>query len=150
MKLENEIKQSKRIQSEYIRLTINLLFSGSWCNDFCNRHFKSFGLTHEQYNVLRILRGSHPKQLSVSDVQSRMIEKSSNVTRLVEKLLTKNYIHRELNPDNRRIVLLSINETGLELMENIDESMYLVEKKMENLSIEEAFTLNQLLDKLRG
>ncbi len=150
MQLEHEIKQSKPIPSEYLRLTINLLFSGSWCNDFCHQHFKSFGLTHPQYNVLRILRGSLPKPMNVMDVQSRMVERNSNVTRLAVKLLDKKYITRTINPDNKRAVFLEITPFGLELMERIDASMPKIESKMKNLTSNEAQQLNELLDKLRG
>lgn len=149
MQLEQEIKQSKPIPSEYLRLTINLLFSGSWCNDFCHQHFKTFGLTHPQYNVLRILRGSNPTPMNVMDVQSRMVERNSNVTRLVVKLLDKNYVTRTVNPLNKRAVFLAITQNGLDLMAKIDDSMPKIEKKMKNLTSEEAKQLNELLDKLR-
>jgi DNA-binding MarR family transcriptional regulator len=149
MQLEHEIKQSKPIPSEYLRLTINLLFSGSWCNDFCHQHFKTFGLTHPQYNVLRILRGSNPTPMNVMDVQSRMIERSSNITRLVVKLLDKNYVTRTINPNNKRAVFLAITPVGLDLMTKIDGSMPKIEAKMKNLTLDEALRLNELLDKLR-
>ncbi len=150
MKLEEEIKQSKPISSNYTRLLVNLIFTGSWSHDIANKHFKSFGISNEQYNVLRILRGSHPKSMAVMDVQSRMIERNSNVTRLAAKLLDKKYITKINNPDNRRIVFLNITQSGLELMASIDEVFPTIEKKMHKISSDEADQLNELLDKLRG
>jgi DNA-binding MarR family transcriptional regulator len=150
MEIEKEIKQSKPLPSKYIRLMVNLIFTGSWSHDIANRHFKTFGLSNEQYNVLRILRGSHPKSMSVSDVQSRMVERSSNVTRLAARLLDKLYVTRTVNPDNRRMVLLNITEKGLTLMSKIDGEFSTVEKNLHQLSEEEVDQLNQLLDKLRG
>jgi DNA-binding MarR family transcriptional regulator len=150
MKLEEEIKQKKPIPSKYIRLMVNLIFTGSWSHEIANKHFKSFGVSNEQYNVLRILRGSYPKSLAVMDVQSRMVERSSNVTRLAAKLLDKKYITKINNPNNRRVVLLNITQSGLDLMASIDQVFPTIEKKMHNLSEEEAEQLNQLLDKLRS
>ncbi len=88
--------------------------------------------------------------MNVMDVQSRMVERNSNVTRLAVKLLDKKYITRTVNPDNKRAVFLEITPLGLELMEKIDASMPKIESKMKNLTSNEAQQLNELLDKLRG
>ena len=148
MSLEDDI-QSK-FGSEHQKAAINILFTGSWIHNGNTSRLKKHDITPEQYNVLRILRGSHPSKLMLADITSRMIEKSSNATRLVEKLRQKGYVKRELCESNRRQVDISITEKGLALMKVIDgeEGEWL--DSLKNLSKSEAAELNRLLDKLRG
>jgi DNA-binding MarR family transcriptional regulator len=150
MKLESELKQKKTLGSERIRMMVNILFTASWTKEIAQKHFKTFGLTNEQFNVLRILRGSYPQSLNVGDILNRMVDKSSNVTRLIAKLLQKELVTRTVLPENKRLVHICITEKGLELLSKIDEAFPLLEKRMENLTEEEAQNLNNLLDKLRG
>src|SRR5688572_19207942 len=103
MSLENDIRQEK-FQNEYQKASINILYTGSWLYNNNAAHFKKFGIRPEQYNVLRILRGSHPKAMMLADITSRMIDRSSNSTRLVEKLRLKGLVNRALCEDNRRQV----------------------------------------------
>lgn len=112
MSLEEDIKQDK-FQSEQHKAAINIMFTSSWLHSMNAAYLKKFDITPEQFNVLRILRGSHPKKLMLSEVASRMIDKSSNCTRLVEKLRQKNLVQREICEDNRRQVDISITDKGL-------------------------------------
>lgn len=150
MPIEHEIKQAKPISTTHQRLMVSLMFTGSWTKDIANRYLKQFGISSEQYNVLRILRGSNPLLLTVNDVQSRMMDKSSNVGRIVEKLLEKGLVNREINPKNRRVTNLSITENGLTFLAEIDTDFHKIEDRMKSLSIEESNQLIELLDKLRG
>ena len=150
MPIEQEIKQAKQISTTHQRLMVSLMFTGSWTKDIANRYLKQFGLSGEQYNVLRILRGSHPESLAVSDVQSRMMDKSSNVGRMIEKLLERGFVNRATNPQNRRVTNLSVTENGLAFLADIDIDFHKIEDRMKNLSIEESDQLIALLDKLRG
>ena len=150
MPIEQEIKQTKPLGSPYQKLMVNLLFSGAWTKDITNRHFKTFGLSNEQFNVLRILRGSNPNPLAVSDVQNRMVEKSSNVGRMVDKLLEKELVGKETNAANRRMIHLSITTKGLELLSEIDTAFHNLDKRFFNLNENEINQLIGLLDKLRG
>ncbi len=149
MTLEQELKQ-ERFTNDYEKMVVNILFTSSWLSNLNASRLKPFGLTPEQYNVLRILRGSHPKPMMLADITCRMIDKNSNATRLVEKLRQKGFVKREICENNRRQVDISIMETGLEILQEIDNSR---EQWLENLKTipkSEVEELNNMLDKLRG
>lgn len=148
MSLEDDI-QSK-FGGEHQKAAINILYTGGWLRNGNSLRLKKHDVTPEQYNVLRILRGSHPKKLMLADITSRMIDKSSNATRLVEKLRQKDLVKRELCESNRRQVDISITEKGLGLMKVIDAQENEWVDTLKNLSKGEAAELNRLLDKLRG
>src|SRR4029077_18802647 len=101
MSLEQDIKQEK-FQNDHEKATVNILFTGSWLYNINAVRLKKHGITPEQYNVLRILRGSHPKSMMLAEVTARMIDKSSNCTRLVEKLRQKGLLKRDICENNRR------------------------------------------------
>lgn len=149
MKLEDEIKQ-KKFKSPYHKLGLNIMFTAGWMSLNNTRLFKKHGITHQQYNVLRILRGQYPNAASVGNVLSRMLDKSSNITRLVDKLADKKLVNRCENPDNRRMQELRITEKGLELLLVIDPQLEEVQKILQTVTESEAQILNDLLDKLRG
>ncbi|HEY9045140.1 MAG TPA: MarR family transcriptional regulator [Ohtaekwangia sp.] len=148
MPLEDDIKQSK-FSSEYQKASINILFTGSWLYNINATDLKNFGITPEQYNVLRILRGSHPQTMMLAEISSRMIDKNSNCTRLVEKLRQKGLVTRELCEGNRRQVDIAITNKGLSLLKKMDVEMTW-QNTFENISKNEAKELNRILDKLRG
>lgn len=149
MGLELDIKQ-KKFDTEHEKAAVNILYTASWIETLNLKRFKPYGITPQQFNVLRILRGSHPKKLMLNDIASRMIDKNSNATRLVEKLRQKNLVIRNQCPDNRRQVDISITDQGLELLANIDKSTDNFIKTLKTLTSSECETLNSLLDKLRG
>ncbi len=150
MRLEEEIKQSKKFTNEYERLLVNLMFTASWLESKNIQRLKPFGISPQQYNVLRILRGSNPKPLMLSDIASRMIDKNSNATRLVEKLRIKGLIKREICESNRRQVDISITKKGLDLLTDIDTVADKWFDNMKTLTKTEAQSVNELLDKLRA
>jgi DNA-binding MarR family transcriptional regulator len=149
MKLEEEIKQ-KRFKSEKHKAIINLMYTGNWVYSVNKAILKNFNLSPEQYNVLRILRGQFPKPSSVMLLNERMLDKMSNVSRIVEKLRIKELVTREECPTDRRQVDITITEKGLQLLETIDKSTEITEEALHNLSEKEAAKLNELLDKVRG
>ena len=149
MSLEEDIKQ-ERFLSEHQKAAINLLYTGGWLYYINAVHLKKFGITPEQFNVLRILRGSHPKKLMLASITSRMLDKSSNATRLVEKLRQKNLVEREICENNRRQVDINITEKGLLLLKKIDSEESNWINTLKNISKPEAVELNRILDKLRG
>jgi DNA-binding MarR family transcriptional regulator len=149
MGLEEDIRQQKFV-SEHQKAAVNILFTGSWVYSGNASRLKKHGITPEQYNVLRILRGSHPSKLMLAEITSRMIDRSSNATRLVEKLRQKNLVKREQCESNRRQVDISITDKGLTLMRAIDAEEGEWIDSLKNLSKTEAAELNRLLDKLRG
>lgn len=147
--IESEVKQEK-FQSEFQKAAVNILFTGSWLYNLNVTFLKTFDVTPEQFNVLRILRGSHPKPMMLADITCRMIDKNSNATRLVEKLRVKGLVKREICKNNRRQVDISITDKGLMLLTKIDRSSDAWQSTLKNLSKAEAQQLNFLLDKLRG
>jgi len=148
MSLEKDIQQEK-FKSEHQKASINILYTGSWLHNVSASLLKKFSITPEQFNVLRILRGSHPSPMMLAEIASRMIDKNSNCTRLVEKLKQKGLISRVVCENNRRQVDISITEKGMQLLKKIDADMSLV-KTMEKISKTEAKELNRILDKVRS
>lgn len=149
MPLEEDIRQAK-FESEHQKVAINILHTSSWLYNLNALHLKPFGLSPEQFNVLRILRGSHPGALKLADISCRMIDKSSNATRLVEKLRQKGMASRTICEANRRQVDIHITAKGLKTLDLIDRKFEGWTSRLKGISTEEARELSALLDKLRG
>jgi DNA-binding MarR family transcriptional regulator len=149
MPLEQDIRQEK-FASEFQKMAVNIMFTSSWLNSGNIARFRPHGITPEQFNVLRILRGSHPHKMRLADVTSRMIDKSSNCTRLVEKLRQKGLVTREICEGNRRQVDIGITDNGLLLLKKIDVQTASWVTQLKNVTQAEAKEINRLLDKLRG
>lgn len=149
MRLEEELKQNKKFNNEFEKLAVNILYTSSWLEALHIQRFKPFGISPQQYNVLRILRGSAPKPLMLSDISSRMIDKNSNATRLVEKLRLKGYVKREVCESNRRQVDIVITKKGLDLLAEIDTINDNWSESFKGLTKTEAEALNNALDRLR-
>ena len=151
MTLEEELKNSTPIPPR-TRAVLNVLFTASWLDCQMNRDMRKYGLTSPQYNILRILKGSRPDGLSVLDIKSRMIDRSSNVSRLVEKLREQGLVVRTPSSADRRMVVVTITDSGLELLDKIQKEVMSNEEGFPgtNLSGEEMQQLSVLLDRLRG
>ncbi|QKG56836.1 MarR family transcriptional regulator [Hymenobacter sp. BRD128] len=151
MRLEDEIKQPS-FQSEGQKAYLNILFTSGWLSLRQAAAFRPYGLTLPQFNVLRILRGQHPKPATVALLIDRMLDKTSNASRIVDKLEEKKLVTRTVCPANRRAVDIRITEAGLALLHEIDESGLTAFRQHgpEALSDEELRQLNNLLDKLRA
>ncbi|MGH1436443.1 MAG: MarR family winged helix-turn-helix transcriptional regulator [Lewinella sp.] len=149
MKLEEAIQQTKFI-SEHQKVHLNILFSASWLSQRSIAILKPYGLTWQQFNVLRILRGRHPEPATVKLLTERMIDKMSNASRLVDKLLAKGLVVRVTSKEDRRRVDVSITDSGLKLLEEASAELE-NEMRFEKgyLSCAEAEELNRLLDKMR-
>jgi len=150
MKLEAELKTTKPIQPRQ-RAVLNVLFTASWLDCFMGRQLRPFGLTGPQYNILRILNGSYPKGLSVLDIKSRMLDRSSNVSRLVEKLRLSALVERVPHSEDRRMVIVSISESGKKVLADIEQAQIIngPHTPGNKLSEAEALELAHLLDKFR-
>lgn len=149
MRIEDEIKQ-KQFEDEIQKLMINQMFTGKWVSDLIAKHLKPFGLTNQQYNVLRILRGQGNGFVSVNSISERMIDKMSNVSRLIDKLCLKGLATRTVNHQDRRQMDIKITEAGLKLLKELDQTQSEIKAEFSNLTEAEAKQLNDLLDKLRG
>ena len=149
MGLEEDIKQRK-FKSQFQKAGINLAFTYSFMVNRNMRMMKKYGLTLPQFNILRILRGQYPKSTTVNDLIDRMLDKSSNASRIVEKLRAKKLVERKVSEVDRRAVDVSITQSGLNLLAMIDkveQEFYFGEGA---LTEEEAIMLNHLLDKGRS
>jgi DNA-binding MarR family transcriptional regulator len=149
MEIGKEIKQSK-FKNEYHKMFINILFTSGWLAAKDSAHLKPYGISTQQFNILRILRGQHPKPATVNLLIDRMFDKNSNASRLVEKLRLKKLVERATCPDDRRAVNVIITQKGLDLLAEIDKQETSFLKELKNLSEKEAEQMNLLLDKLRG
>ncbi len=149
MPLEEDIRQDK-FYSDQQKAAINILYTGSWLYNINAGYLKKFGITPEQFNVLRILRGSSPEPMMLAEITERMIDKSSNCTRLVEKLKQKALVNRVTCENNRRQVDISITDKGQQLLKKIDTSQPTWLETMGKISKAEAKELNRILDKLRS
>lgn len=148
-KLEQEIRQ-REFQNAYQKTIVNVLYTSNWISYQTNQLLKDYGLSAQQYNVLRILRGQFPEPASVGLIISRMLDKMSNASRLVEKLRIKGLVERKESKKDRRQVDVIITKRGLNLLKKLDTLFEGFEQRLHILSEEEATMLNDLLDKLRG
>ncbi len=147
VKIEEAIQST--FQSEIHKVAVNLLYTSSWMNYKHNHLFKNLDLTMQQYNVLRILKGQYPKAATVNLIIERMIDKSSNASRIVEKLRTKGWVERTTCEKDRRRVDVKITKQGLAILEEMAQIMDEYPIGEDVLSNEEQQELNRLLDKLR-
>jgi len=149
MGIKEAIKQSK-FKHEYEKLAVNLTYTSNFLNIRFADLLKPFELTHPQFNVLRILRGQYPEVASVNLLIERMIDRSSNASRIVDKLEAKKLVTRKACPKDRRRMDVKITKTGLKLLEILDTELEEYFTVFEHLTEKEARTLNQLLDRLRN
>lgn len=149
MRLEEEIKQ-KTFPNEFSKAVVNILYTYSYVYVNIQRFLKKYSLTPEQYNVLRILRGQYPEPCTINTIQDRMLNKTSNASRLVDKLVAKNLAERQLNASDRRQVDVILSKNGILLLAELDKPVSELHKQIVQLPETEARYLNQLLDKLRG
>ncbi len=149
MRLEDAIK-STRFVNEKQKAAINVLYTGYWLRSGYSTTLKNEDLTIEQYNVLRILKGKHPEQMCVKDIASRTIEKSSNVPRILDRLVTKKLARRSPSKEDKRETLVSLTEKGIATLERANELTWAVTSKITGLTEDEATTLSELLDKMRA
>ena len=148
MDIEKEIKQV-RFTSEYQKMLANILFTASWLNQCHTKKLKPFSLTGQQYNILRILRGQHPKPATINLLIERMIDKCSNASRLVDRLSQKGFVVRTINNEDKRAVNVLITQAGLNALLKIEEDSVFDDSDYQHLTEKEAAELNRLLNKLR-
>ncbi len=149
MKIEDEIHQ-KKFKDDYQKLVVNLLYTSNWMNAHFELLFKNSGITLQQYNVLRILRGQLPNSSSIKLIKDRMLDRMSDASRIVDKLVLKKLVIRKQSANDRRSVDVFISETGLQLLQSLDTLDEKSKELIKSLSKEEIGNLNDLLDKLRS
>ena len=147
MRIEEEIKQQK-FRSMQQKAVINLIYTSNWLQGKQQEFFKPFGITGQQYNILRILKGQHPKSISGTEIKSRMLDRNSDVSRLLDRLALKKLITRRTCPNDKRASDVLITPLGLDLLKRIRKAGD--EDNVLTLSEGEAEQLSHLLDKARG
>ncbi len=148
MAIEQEIQQPK-FKTEHQRALVNLLFTYGWSIERIKQLVTCEGITHQQYNILRILRGSLPKPLSTLQIRERMLDKMSDTSRIVDRLVVKGLAKKTLCKKDRRLVDVTITEKGKKLLEKLDGRQPEMDNIFGNLSVNEAAQLNTLLNKIR-
>ena len=145
-----QILKQKQFANEKVKANINLLYTANWIYNKISAYLKPFNLTHEQFNVLRILRGKHPECMCQKDVLHRMIAPKSNVTLILNKLREKGWVEVNRSEVDSREYRIQISPSGLELLAQIDEQFNNRVDDFNQITEEEAAQLSTLLDKLRG
>ncbi|HLK30846.1 MAG TPA: MarR family transcriptional regulator [Puia sp.] len=148
MSIEKDINQQK-FRNEHQKAAINLIYTYNWITEKMKIFFDEYEITAQQFNILRILRGAQ-KPLSTLQIRERMLDKMSDTSRIVDRLLIKGHVKKNICETDRRLVDITITKKGEKLLEKLDEKSNEMDAVMVNLSEEESKTLNQLLDKIRN
>jgi DNA-binding MarR family transcriptional regulator len=146
--LEQDIQQPK-FRNEHQKAVVNLLFTVSWLKEQTKAIFDPEDITPQQFNILRILRGSHPKPLSTQAIRDRMVEKMSDTSRIVDRLIVKGLVKKVTCESDRRLVDVQITDKGRKLLERFDLKENEMDEIVKGLNEAEAKELNHLLDKIR-
>ncbi|GAA4173182.1 MarR family winged helix-turn-helix transcriptional regulator [Sphingobacterium ginsenosidimutans] len=149
MKIEDEIKVSK-FSNEWHRCTVNILYTYNWLNNELEQRAAKEGITLKQFNVLRILRGQYPKPATNNLIKSRMLSTTPDISRMMDRMVTKGLVSRCQSGGDKRAVDLVITDKGLKILENLEEPMLMTDILSDRISEKEAIQLSALLDKLRG
>ncbi|MEP6845532.1 MAG: MarR family transcriptional regulator [Panacibacter sp.] len=148
MKLEQAI-QSTKFKSEVQKAGLNILYTAWWLKTIMSKEFKEYGLTHEQYNVLRILKGSYPDLICVRAVASRMIERSSNVPRIIDRLELKKLVKRSTSTEDKRETIITITQAGINILGLCTARINKLYEEIISLDEGSASKLNNLLEQIR-
>src|SRR5438552_10918812 len=149
MGIDKDIHQHK-LRNERHQAMVNLLFTYGWAIERLKQLVSEQGITHQQFNILRILRGNHPTPLSTLTIRERMIDKMSDTSRIVDRLLAKGLVKKVICKKDRRLVDVTITDKGLKLLEKLDGKQDDMDDILSNLSEKEASNLSRLLDKIRN
>ncbi len=147
MSIEKDISQT-RFRNEYQKSSINLIYTCNWLNEQMKKLFDPLDITSQQFNILRILRGAG-KPLSTLQIRQRMLDKMSDTSRIVDRLILKDLVKKTPCDQDKRLVDVVITDKGQRLLEEMDKHQEAMDHIMQNITEEEAKILNQLLDKIR-
>ena len=149
MGLQEDIKQTK-FRNDYQKAAINILFTHGWLAQRIKLFLKNHRLTSQQYNVLRILRGSYPNPLSTLQIRERMLDKMSDSSRIVDRLVIKQLVIKKACEHDKRLVDVFISEEGLNMLAKIDGAEKDIDSHLSNITEPEALELSRILDKIRS
>lgn len=148
MKIDKEIESNFRNESH--KSMVNLLYTGLIVQSYMNDFFKTQSISHQQFNVLRILRGQHPEAVNIGLIKERMLDKNSDASRIIERLRTKKLVTRKECKTDRRQKDVLITQNGLDLLAELDKFDTDFDKVFKDLSDKELKKLNKTLDKIRS
>ncbi len=149
MQLEEEIKQ-RTFRNEYQKAALNLVYTTNWLLDRHQEFFDRYKITAKQYNVLRILKGQYPKSISTCEIRTRMLDKNSDASRIVDRLALRELVTKSVCSSDKRLVDVTISEKGIKLLDIIENHINDLDDLTSGLSGDEASALNNLLDKIRS
>jgi MarR family transcriptional regulator, 2-MHQ and catechol-resistance regulon repressor len=138
-----------KFRNDYHKAAVNLIYTFNWMSEQTKEIFASADITPQQFNILRILRGSLPNPLSTLQIRERMLDKMSDTSRIVDRLIAKGLVKKGTCKTDRRLVDVMITDKGKKLLEKLDARQDEMDNVMSNLSKKEAASLSELLDKLR-
>jgi DNA-binding MarR family transcriptional regulator len=148
MEIGSELNQAK-FRNEYHKVTVNLVFTYNWLSKKLNDFFEPYDLTPQQFNILRILRGNKAP-LSTLQIRGRMIDRMSDTSRIVDRLIKKGLVDKTMHKSDKRMVSIAITERGLQLLSKIDTRQEELDNIASKVTPQQGEALNYLLDKLRG
>jgi len=149
MEIEKEI-YNRKFENSHQKVVVNLLYTYGWITNLLRLSLNKHNLTLQQYNILRILRGQYPNPATINILKERMLDKMSDASRIVERLVQKDLVKRCVSNKDRRAVDILISQKGLEILQKLDNEISLKDMLSNSLSEEEAIALSGLLDKMRG
>ena len=148
MSIDKDIHQGK-FKNEYHKATVNILYTYGWLMEQIKQALADVDITPQQFNILRILRGSYPNPLSTLQIRERMLDKMSDTSRIVDRLILKGVVKKTISKTDRRLVDVIISLKGRRLLEKLDTRQDKIDGILGNISHEEASDLSKLLDKIR-
>lgn len=149
MRLEEEIHQ-KKFRNDRQKAMVNLLFTYNWLTRRIKEYLAEYDISLPQYNVMRIIHGAHPQPLTTSVIATRMLDKASDASRIVERLYKKGWVEKKICQSDKRLVDVILTEKGLKLMQQMNDTNDNLDQIMDNLSERDTQIMNDLLDKMRG
>jgi DNA-binding MarR family transcriptional regulator len=147
MGIEQDIQQAS-FRNEFQKMGINLLFTANWLNEQIGKILSEEGVTQQQYNILRILRGS-ATPLSTLKIRERMLDKMSDTSRIVDRLIAKELVVKNTCEKDKRLVDITLSPKGLDLVDQLDKFNDRIDALLKGINASEAATMNQILDKIR-
>ena len=147
MGIEQDIQQAS-FRNEFQKMGINLLFTANWLNEQIGKMLAEEGVTQQQYNILRILRGS-ATPLSTLKIRERMLDKMSDTSRIVDRLIAKELVLKNICEKDKRLVDITLSPKGLQLIDQLDQFNDRIDALLKGINESEAATMNQILDKIR-
>ncbi|MFM1755527.1 MAG: hypothetical protein RL621_431 [Bacteroidota bacterium] len=147
MGIEKDIQQTN-FRNEHQKLGINIMYTANWLNEKIAGLLSQEDITQQQYNILRILRGAD-KPLSTLQIRARMLDKMSDTSRIVDRLVAKELVEKNTCPTDKRLVDVVLSKKGFAMLEKLDQLNHHLDALMKGISEKDANTMNQLLDQLR-